>query len=79
MNPTIRVMPPLRIFLAGGGASSKWYRKTIEDTYTARNLSQWGVTGIRTEVVGTRRLSAERLLVLRGLDHERSRVSKCPK
>ena len=50
-NPTIRAMPPLRIFLAGGGASSKWYRKTIEDTHTARNLSQWSVTGIRTEVV----------------------------
>jgi hypothetical protein len=50
-NPTITVMPPLRIFLSGGGASSKWYKKTIEDTYTARNLSQWSVTGIRTEVV----------------------------
>jgi hypothetical protein len=51
VDATARDTPPLRVFLAGGGAGSKWYRKTIEETFAARSLSQWGLTGMRTEIV----------------------------
>ena len=33
-------------------ASSGWYTAAIEETYSSRNLQQWGLTGIRAEVVG---------------------------
>jgi hypothetical protein len=42
---------PLRVFLAGGGASSAWYRAAIEQTFSDRNLHQFGLTGIRSEIV----------------------------
>jgi hypothetical protein len=43
---------PLRVLLAGGGASSAWYKAAIERTSSDHNLHQWGVTGIRSEIVG---------------------------
>jgi hypothetical protein len=42
---------PLRVFLAGGGASSAWYKAAIGQTFSDRNLHQWGLTGIRSEIV----------------------------
>ncbi|MGH2506570.1 MAG: hypothetical protein ACRDHZ_04005, partial [Ktedonobacteraceae bacterium] len=51
LDATIRNTPPLRVFLAGGGASSIWYKTAIERTFEDRRLSQWGLTGIRSEIV----------------------------
>jgi hypothetical protein len=51
LDATARDTRPLRAFLAGGGASSGWYKSAIEETYSVRNLQQWGLTGIRAEVV----------------------------
>jgi hypothetical protein len=42
---------PLRVFLAGEGASSAWYKAVIEETFSDRNLHQFGLTGIRSEIV----------------------------
>lgn len=46
-----RDTPPLRTFVAGGGASSTWYRSAIEATFQDRGLDKLGLTGIRSEVV----------------------------
>jgi hypothetical protein len=46
-----RNTPPLRIFVAGGGANSAWYKSTIEATFQDRSLEKWGLTGLRSEVV----------------------------
>jgi hypothetical protein len=43
--------PPLRIFTAGGGAESGWYKSAIEATFRDRSLNTLGLTGIRTELV----------------------------
>ena len=43
--------PPLRVFIAGGGATSAWYKSAIEKTFVTRNLSQFGLTGIRSEII----------------------------
>ena len=51
LDATTRNTPALRVFLAGGGANSTWYRTAIERTFAERNLSQWGLTGIRPEIV----------------------------
>jgi hypothetical protein len=37
--------------LAGGGATSAWYKSTIEKTFVTRKLSQLGLTGIRSEII----------------------------
>jgi hypothetical protein len=42
----------LRIFLAGGGASSAWYKNSIERTFVDRNLHQFGYSGLHAELVG---------------------------
>jgi hypothetical protein len=47
-NDSIR----LRVFLAGGGASSAWYKNSIERTLVDRNLHQFGYTSLRAELVG---------------------------
>jgi hypothetical protein len=52
VDATERDTRPLRVFLAGGGASSAWYKTAIEQTFADRNLHQWGLTGIRSEIVG---------------------------
>jgi len=41
----------LRVFIAGGGATSAWYKSAIERTFATRNLSQFGLTGIRSEII----------------------------
>jgi hypothetical protein len=46
-----RDTPPLRIFVAGGGANSAWYKSAIESTFHERGLEKLGLTGIRSEVV----------------------------
>lgn len=51
LDATARDTRPLRVFLSGGGANSAWYKSAIEETYSIRNLQQWGLTGIRAEVV----------------------------
>jgi hypothetical protein len=42
----------LRVFLAGGGARSAWYKNSIERTLIDRNLHQFGFTSVRAELVG---------------------------
>ena len=37
--------------MAGGGATSAWYKSTIEKTFVMRKLSQFGLTGIRSEII----------------------------
>ena len=51
VDATARDTPPLRIFMAGGGATSAWYKSAIEKIFTVRNLSQFGLTGIRCEII----------------------------
>lgn len=51
IDATATNTPPLRIFLSGGGARSAWYKATIEKTFADWILHQYGVTGIRTEIV----------------------------
>jgi hypothetical protein len=51
LDATVRNTRPLRVFLAGGGAYSGWYKAAIEDTYSDRSLEQWGLTGIQAEIV----------------------------
>jgi hypothetical protein len=51
MDATAHDTRPLRVFLAGGGANSAWYKSAIEDTFIDRNLQQWGLTGIKAEIV----------------------------
>jgi hypothetical protein len=41
----------LRVFIAGGGALSGWYRSAIEETFRERNLAGLGLTGLHTEIV----------------------------
>jgi hypothetical protein len=50
-DATARDTPPLRVFIAGGGATSSWYKSTIDKTFVTRKLSQFGLTGIRSEIV----------------------------
>jgi hypothetical protein len=51
VDATAQDTRPLRAFLAGGGASSGWYKSTIEDTYHKRQLHKWGLTGLGAEIV----------------------------
>jgi hypothetical protein len=51
VDATARDTPPLRVFMAGGGAISAWYKSAIERTFMTRNLSQFGLTGIRSEII----------------------------
>lgn len=51
IDATARDTPPLRVFIAGGGATSSWYKSAIERIFTMRNLSQYGLTGIRCEII----------------------------
>lgn len=51
LDASARDTRPLRVFLAGGGANSAWYKSAIEYTFDDRNLQQWGLTGIKTDVV----------------------------
>ena len=39
VDASARVTPPLRVFIAGGGATSAWYKSAIEGTFLTRNLS----------------------------------------
>jgi hypothetical protein len=51
VDATKRDTPALRVFLSGGGATSGWYKSSIEKAFVDRNLSQFGLTGIRSEIV----------------------------
>jgi hypothetical protein len=51
VDASARDTPALRVFLAGGGANSAWYKTAIERTFAERNLSQWGLIGIRSDIV----------------------------
>jgi hypothetical protein len=51
VDATTRDTPPLKVFIAGGGATSAWYKTAIERTFLTRNLSQFGLTGIRSEII----------------------------
>jgi hypothetical protein len=51
VDATERDTPALRVFVAGGGAGSTWYKSAIEATFHERNLQALGLTGIRSEVV----------------------------
>ena len=51
VDATTRDTPPLRVFMAGGGATSAWYKSAIEKIFLARNLSQFGLTGIHSEII----------------------------
>ena len=51
VDATARDTPPLRVFLAGGGASSAWYKSATQSIFVTRNLSQYGLTGIRCEII----------------------------
>jgi hypothetical protein len=51
VDATERDTPPLRVFVAGGGANSGWYKSAIEATFQARGLEGLGLTGIRSEIV----------------------------
>jgi hypothetical protein len=51
VDATARDTPPLRVLIAGGGAPSAWYKSAIERTFLTRNLSQFGLTGIRSEII----------------------------
>jgi hypothetical protein len=51
VDATARDTPPLRVFIAGGGATSAWYKSAVERTFVTRNLSQFGLTGIRSEII----------------------------
>jgi hypothetical protein len=52
VDATEKDTPPLRVFMVGGGATSAWYKSTIEKTFVTRKLNhQFGLTGIRAEVI----------------------------
>jgi hypothetical protein len=51
VDATERDTPPLRVFVAGGGAGSTWYKSAIEATFHERSLQALGLTGIRSEIV----------------------------
>lgn len=51
-NDSIR----LRVFLAGGGASSAWYKNSIERTLVDRNLHQFGYTACAPSLWANRRV-----------------------
>ena len=51
VDATARDTPPLRVLLAGGGATSAWYKSAVERIFTMRGLHQYGLTGVRCQMI----------------------------